>query len=51
MAPLTLGAAGLQSAAPAFGGTLLLALEILVAADLVRTVAVAPRSTTSWSSG
>ena len=26
----------------AFGGTLLLALEILVAADLVRTVAVAP---------
>jgi uncharacterized membrane protein len=26
----------------AFGGTLLLALEILVAADLIRTVAVAP---------
>lgn len=26
----------------AFGGTLLLALEVLVAADLVRTVAVAP---------
>ena len=26
----------------AFGGTLLLGLEVLVAADLVRTVAVAP---------
>jgi hypothetical protein len=26
----------------AFGGTLLLALEILVAADLIRTVAVSP---------
>jgi uncharacterized membrane protein len=29
----------------AFGGTLLLALEVLVAADLIRTVAVAPTMT------
>lgn len=32
----------LRSAGAAFGGTLLLGLEVLVAADLVRTVAVAP---------
>jgi uncharacterized membrane protein len=32
----------------AFGGTLLLGLEVLVAADLVRTVAVAP-SLARWS--
>jgi uncharacterized membrane protein len=35
----------------AFGGTLLLGLEVLVAADLVHTVAVAPTWTMSSSSG
>jgi uncharacterized membrane protein len=34
----------------AFGGTLLLALEILVAADLIRTVAVSRTSSSSGSS-
>jgi Protein of unknown function (DUF1622) len=42
MAPLTLGERAYKARRQAFGGTLLLALEILVAADLVRTVAVAP---------
>jgi uncharacterized membrane protein len=35
-------ARGYQTLRQAFGGTLLLGLEILVAADLIRTVAVAP---------
>jgi uncharacterized membrane protein len=34
--------AGYQALRACFGGTLLLGLEILVAADLIRTVAVAP---------
>ena len=34
-----------------FGGTLLLGVEVLVAADLVRTVAVAPTLAMSWCSG
>ncbi|MEZ0064504.1 putative membrane protein [Streptacidiphilus sp. MAP12-20] len=33
---------GYQALRECFGGTLLLALEVLVAADLIRTVAVAP---------
>jgi uncharacterized membrane protein len=36
------GQAAYQALRQAFGGTLLLALEVLVAADLIRTVAVAP---------
>jgi len=36
------GRAGYQALRTTFGGALLLGLEILVAADLVRTVAVAP---------
>jgi uncharacterized membrane protein len=35
----------------AFGGTLMLALEILVAADLIRPSRFPRRWTTSWSSG
>src|SRR6266851_1372549 len=35
-------AQGFEALGAAFGGTLLLGLEVLVAADLVRTVAVAP---------
>ena len=35
----------------AFGGTLLLGLEVLVAADLMRTVAVAPTLRMSTCSG
>jgi uncharacterized membrane protein len=36
------GRAGYQALRETFGGVLLLGLEILVAADLIRTVAVAP---------
>lgn len=36
------GRAAYDALRQAFGGTLLLALEVLVAADLIRTVAVAP---------
>ncbi len=36
------GRATYRALRQAFGGTLLLALEVLVAADLIRTVAVAP---------
>lgn len=36
------GRSAYTAARQTFGGTLLLALEILVAADLIRTVAVAP---------
>ena len=36
------GRAAYSALRQAFGGTLLLALEVLVAADLIRTVAVAP---------
>ena len=36
------GPAATRRCAQAFGGTLLLGLEVLVAADLIRTVAVAP---------
>lgn len=36
------GRAAYKALRQAFGGTLLLALEVLVAADLIRTVAVAP---------
>src|SRR5512135_583077 len=42
LAALRKRAGGLSSAAETFGGVLLLGLEILVAADLIRTVAVAP---------
>ena len=39
------GVRGYNALRQAFGGTLLLGLEILVAADLIRTVAVAPTLT------
>ncbi|HUJ06742.1 MAG TPA: DUF1622 domain-containing protein [Streptosporangiaceae bacterium] len=40
--PSSGGRAAYSALRQAFGGTLLLALEVLVAADLIRTVAVAP---------